>query len=128
MKTLDIRRGRRLTIRALAVESSDGTRDKCETLAFFQEHARIRPKEMDKLGGLLSDTAKHGPPSDEKKFKQLKGTDLYEFKTHFGLRLLCFWHEDSIICTHGYLKDGQKAPKNELSKAQKLRQQYLASI
>jgi len=77
------------------------------------------------LSGLLSDTADYGPPSDTKKFKPLAGSDLYEFKTHFGLRLICFWDDKGlIVCTHGYVKDGQKAPKSELTKADKIRKDY----
>jgi len=29
-----------------------------------------------------------------------------------------------IICTHGYLKDGQKAPKRELKRAEILKRDY----
>ena len=127
MKTLVIRRGERLTIRAISTSTDDTGRDRCATLAFFQEHANLRPKEFEKLSALLTDTAKNGPPPDDNKFKDLPGTDgLHEFKTSGGLRLLCFRDEGNlIICTHGYLKDGQKAPKNELGRAQNLKRDYL---
>jgi mRNA-degrading endonuclease RelE of RelBE toxin-antitoxin system len=126
MKTLVIRKGERLTIRAIATPTDDPRRDRCATLAFFQEHAGLRPKEFEKLSALLNDTAKNGPPPDETKFKDLPGTDdLYEFKTSGGLRLICFKDEGSlIICTHGYLKDGQKLPKREKERAEKLKTIY----
>jgi hypothetical protein len=126
MKTLVIRRGARHTIRAIATPSNDGGRDKCETLAFFQEQALMWPKEMLKLGALLTETALSGPPRDEKKFKSLPGTDgLFEFKTHIGLRLNCFWDDGGlIVCTHGYVKDKHKAPKTEIQKAERLKRDY----
>ena len=46
MKTLIIRSGERLTIRAIAGAADENGRDRCATLAFFQEHARLRPKEF----------------------------------------------------------------------------------
>jgi hypothetical protein len=128
MKTLLIRRGERLAIRAIAGAADEGGRDRCATLAFFQEHARLRLKELLKLSALLTRVANEGPPNDENKFKDLKGEDgLCEFKTSGGLRLLCFWDEGSlIVTTHGYLKDKQKAPKRELERAQQLRRDYFA--
>ncbi len=127
MKTLLIRRGERLAIRAIAGAADDSGRDRCATLAFFQEHARLRPKEFEKLSALLTRTANEGPPSDTDKFKYLKGENgLCEFKTPGGLRLLCFWDEGSlIVTTHGYFKDKQKAPRRELDRAQQLRRDYL---
>jgi hypothetical protein len=126
MKTLIIRQGQRLTIRAIAFPSEDERRDKCPALAFFQEQAQLRGGEMEKLAALLTETANHGPPPNERKFKDLPGTTgLYEFKTSGGLRLLCFWDEGSlIICTHGYLKDSQKAPKSEIARAERLKRDY----
>lgn len=129
MKTLVIRRGERLTIRAIAGAADESGRDRCATLAFFQEHARLRPKEFDRLSALLTRVANDGPPHDTDKFKELNGEDgLCEFKTTGGLRLLCFWDEGSlIVTTHGYLKDKQKAPRREVERAQTLRRDYFAA-
>ena len=126
MKTLVIRKGERLTIRAISTSTDDSGRDRCATLAFFQEHAHLRSKQFEKLAALLTETADYGTPADDNKFKDLVGTDgLYEFKTSGGLRLICFKDEGAlIICTHGYLKDGQKAPKRELERAEKLKSDY----
>lgn len=129
MKTLIIRSGDRLTIRAIAGAADESGRDRCATLAFFQEHARLRPKEFEKLSALLQRVANEGTPSDTDKFKELRGENgLCEFKTSGGLRLFCFWDGGSlIVTTHGYLKDKQKAPKRELERAQKLRSDYFAA-
>lgn len=128
MKTLRIRTGERLEIRAIAGAADENGRDRCATLAFFQEQAGLRAKEFEKLSALLQRVADFGPPNDKDKFKELEGEDgLCEFKTSGGLRLLCFWDEGSlIVTTHGYLKDKQKAPKRELKRARKLRRDYFA--
>jgi Phage derived protein Gp49-like (DUF891) len=129
MKTLLIRRGERLTIRAIAGPADDTGRDRCATLAFFEEHAQVRVKEVLKLSALLTRVANEGPLNDTDKFKELKGEDgLWEFKTSGGLRLLCFWDEGNlIVTTHGYLKDKQKAPKRELQTAQNLKGRYFTA-
>jgi len=126
MKTLVIRTGERLTIRAIAFPVGGSERDKCPTLAFFQEQAQQRPTDVAKLGALLTETAKSGPPHNDQKFKDLPGTDgIYEFKTSGGLRLLSFWDDGSlIICTHGYLKGSKKAPKNEIQRAKRIKREY----
>ena len=128
MKTVPIRRGDRFEIVAIAGAADENGRDRCATLAFFQEHARLRPKEFEKLSALLQWVADHGPPNDADKFKKLTGEDeLWEFKTSGGLRLLCFWDDSRlIVTTHGFLKGSQKAPRNELDRAQKLRRDYFA--
>lgn len=127
MKTLLIRSGERVTIRAIAGAADENGRDRCATLAFFQEHAKVRPKEFEKLSALLQRVADNGPPNDTDKFKELKGEDgICEFKTSGGLRLFCFWDDGSlIVTTHGYLKDKQKAPKRELERAKRKRGEYL---
>ena len=126
MKTLVIRNGARHVIRAIATEADDGGRDPCPTLKFFQEQARGWPTEMTKLGAVITDTSKNGPPHDETKFKKLPGTDgLYEFKSPQGLRLLCFWDDGGlIICTNGYVKDKQKAPRAEIGRGQRMKRDY----
>jgi mRNA-degrading endonuclease RelE of RelBE toxin-antitoxin system len=121
MKTLVIRDGDRLAIRAIAREAADGGRDRCPTLQFFQENMET----MAGLGALLSDTAENGPRHGDGKFKKLSGTDeLYEFKSN-DLRLLCFWDDGSlIICTHGFIKRTQKAPKSEIERGEKMKREY----
>lgn len=126
LKTIVIRRGAKHVIRAIAFTADNGGRDRCETLGFFQEHVRKNPSEMTKLAALLSESAEKGPPKNLEKFRSLPGTDLYEFKTSGGLRLICFWDDQGlIISTHGYIKSSQKAPKPELSHATNLQRRYL---
>jgi phage-related protein len=129
MKTLPIRIGARHRIVAIATEAEDGGHDPCKTLAFFQEQARAWQEEMEKLGAILTDTCENGPPHDQTKFKKLHGSNgLYEFKSSQGLRLICFWDDGGlIVCTHGYVKDAQKAPKSEIELGQRMLRDYFVA-
>jgi hypothetical protein len=126
IRTLIIRRGEKLTIRAMAYPADDRHRDKCPTLAFFEQEAKEHPDEFCELRELLDFTARYGPPRNEIKFKHLSGTDgLFEFKTGGGLRLLCFQDGGSfIICTHGTVKKRQKADPEEIKRAARMKADY----
>lgn len=69
--------------------------------------------------------------NDPKLFKKLQN-DIWEFRTKYAglqIRLLAFWDktdgEDTlVIATHGFIKKVDKAPKNEILRASKIRQLY----
>jgi hypothetical protein len=127
LKTLTIRQGERLTIRAIARPAvEDGKRDKCPVLAFFEEQSKLHAEDFEELLALLTFTAKQGPPANDTKFKHLTGTNgLFEFKTSGGLRLFCFWDAGSlIICTHGTVKKTNKADPTEIQRAEKMKKDY----
>jgi hypothetical protein len=127
LKTLQIRKGAKLTIRAVAYSSDEpGKRDKCPVLAFFEEQSKRDPEEFSELTALLEFSAENGPPSNDTKFKHLTGTSgLHEFKTGGGLRLFCFYDEGSlIVCTDGLLKKKQRAPKDAIKRAGKMKREY----
>lgn len=127
VKTLRIRKGAKLTIRAVAYPSERrGERDKCAVLTFLQEESKRNFEEFSKLSALLEQTAENGPPRNETKFKHLTATDgLYEFKTGGGLRLFCFFDEGNlIVCTHGFLKKKAKTPQSELTRAEAIKKEY----
>jgi hypothetical protein len=76
LKTLQIRKGAKLVIRAVAYPSDEvGKRDKCPVLAFFEEQSKRQPEEFSELTALLEFSAEYGPPINETKFKRLAGTD-----------------------------------------------------
>lgn len=54
----------------------------------------------------------------QQKFKHLTGTEqLFEFKADQG-RVLCFFFVGKrVILTHGFLKKGDKTPKDEIDRA-----------
>lgn len=63
-------------------------------------------------------------------FKKLEGSDIWEFRTLYNgiqYRLLAFWdtrNNTLVIATHGFIKKTQKTPAKEISKAEKIRQEY----
>lgn len=126
IKTLIIRRGEKLTIRAMAYPAGDGQRDKCPTLAFFEQEAVEHPDDFGELKELLDFTATHGTPKNEIKFKHLAGTEgLFEFKTGGGLRLVCFQDGGNlIVCTHGMVKKRRKADPGEIRRAARMKSDY----
>jgi hypothetical protein len=115
-----------MTIRAIAYPQPGGKRDKCPTLAFFQDQAAQHPDEFAELLAVLTRTACDGPLHNETKFKHLAGTDgLFEFKTRGGLRLFCFFDDGRlIICTHGTVKKRQKADPAEIARADRMKKEY----
>lgn len=70
--------------------------------------------------------------TDPKLLKKIE-KDIWEFRTKFNskqIRLLAFWDKDTkslIVCTHGFIKKTQKLPRKELSRAKKLKEEYLKS-
>lgn len=127
LRTLPIRPGSQVTIRAIAYPSGEvGKRDKCPVLAFFEEQKKQHPDDFNNLMALLTRTAKEGALTNDTQFKHLSGTDgLYEFKTGGGLRLFCFWDKGSlIVCTHGTVKKRQKADLAEIKRAADMKTEY----
>ncbi len=69
--------------------------------------------------------------NDPKLFKKLQN-DIWEFRTKFGrlqIRLLAFWDKSDnkntlVIATHGFIKKVDKVPKNEINRAERLRDHY----
>lgn len=69
--------------------------------------------------------------NDPKLFKKLT-TEIWELRTVFaGLqyRLFAFWDKSNkketlVIATHGFIKKTNKVPKNEIKRAEKLRENY----
>ena len=65
----------------------------------------------------------------EKFFKHLEGTEgLFEIRIKVGndiFRILCFFDEGNlVILLNGFQKKTEKTPKNEIEKAERLKQQY----
>ncbi len=69
--------------------------------------------------------------NEPKLLKKLQN-DIWEFRTKFAglqIRLLAFWDktdnkETLIIATHGFVKKVDKVPKNEIDRAERLRDNY----
>ena len=99
----------------------------------FLEEAFDFLKSLDKndYKKILYNITKAQRENDPKLFKKLVG-EIWEFRTiHQGkqYRLLAFWdktsnHTTLVISTHGFIKKKSKVPEKEISKAEKLRQEY----
>ena len=67
---------------------------------------------------------------DAELFKKLENSDIWEFRTLYNgiqYRLFAFWDTSSnalVVATHGIVKKTQKTPPKEISKAERIRQEY----
>lgn len=67
---------------------------------------------------------------DEKLFKKLENSEIWELRTLFNdicYRLFAFWDTEIgalIVVTHGIIKKTQKTPKKEIKKAEAIREAY----
>jgi len=63
-------------------------------------------------------------------FKKLTNTEIWECRIQYGsnnYRILCFFDKGSIIIlTHGFVKKTQKAPYNEIKRAEEYKSDYLS--
>lgn len=72
--------------------------------------------------------------NDKELFKKLQD-EIWEFRTKFSktyYRLFAFWDKSNtedtvVISTHGLIKKTDKTPKSEITKAERLREQYFNS-
>ncbi|MCQ2310308.1 MAG: type II toxin-antitoxin system RelE/ParE family toxin [Paludibacteraceae bacterium] len=70
--------------------------------------------------------------NDPELFKKLENTDIWEFRTRFEgkqYRMLAFWDKRNnqntlVVATHGFIKKTQKTPKQEITHAEQIKDQY----
>jgi phage-related protein len=62
-------------------------------------------------------------------FKKLVGTeDIWECRIQFGsnaYRIFCFFLDNSVVLTHGFVKKSQKTPAREIERAEAYRRDFL---
>jgi phage-related protein len=62
-------------------------------------------------------------------FKKLAGTeDIWECRIQFGsnaYRIFCFFMNNSVALTHGFIKKSQKTPAGEIERAEAYRRDFL---
>ena len=67
---------------------------------------------------------------DTRIFKKLSDSGIWEFKAEYEgneYRLLSFWDKKKsslVVATHGFDKKTQKTPRNEITHAEKIRDEY----
>src|SRR4030067_3028562 len=61
-------------------------------------------------------------------FKKLAGTgDIWECRIQFGsnaYRIFCFFLNNSVVLTHGFVKKSQKTPAREIERAEAYRRDF----
>jgi len=61
-------------------------------------------------------------------FKKLGGTeDIWECRIQFGsnaYRIFCFFMDNSVVLTHGFVKKSQKTPAGEIERAEAYRRDF----
>jgi phage-related protein len=61
-------------------------------------------------------------------FKKLAGTeDIWECRIQFGsnaYRIFCFFLDNSVVLTHGFVKKSQKTPAREIERAEVYRRDF----
>lgn len=96
--------------------------------ALAEEWLDSQPMKMQqKFAALFKMLGDVGKVYNEQKFKHLTGTDqLFEFKVDQG-RVLCFFFVGKrVILTHGFLKKGDKTPKGEIERAEKMKTEFVS--
>ena len=61
-------------------------------------------------------------------FKKLVGTEeIWECRIQFGsnaYRIFCFFIDNSVVLTHGFIKKSQRTPTHEIEKAEAYRRDF----
>lgn len=64
-----------------------------------------------------------GKCHNRQKFKKIEGTDFFEVKSH-QIRMPCYFTPDSkIVITHGFRKKGDAIPREEINRAERIKQE-----
>lgn len=117
-----INRGARF--RLIAIGTQEDEKIRLPYFEFQQEAMHRAPKEWPKMVRILDYVIEAGPPKDAEKSKQLR-EGIFEFRTKGGLRLLWFYDEGRVvICVNGYIKQGQKTPRQQIDEAIQWKSRY----
>ena len=82
-------------------------------------------KEKNILISKIYSIAENCPPHNREKFRN-EGDNIYAIKQN-QIRVYCFFDQGKmIILTHGFMKNSRKADPEQLIKAKKIREKYLA--
>jgi|ERR1035437_3310380 hypothetical protein len=79
--------------------------------------------EQAKLQALFVRMGETGVIRDDRKFKHIEGTDLFEFK-NFQIRMPCYYLPGGLlVITHGFRKQCDRIPPSEIARASRIRQE-----
>ncbi|MBR3223413.1 MAG: type II toxin-antitoxin system RelE/ParE family toxin [Kiritimatiellae bacterium] len=101
-----------------------GDKSECAVADFLVKLANDDMAEFAKIQARIDQTSHNGPPHNKEQCNTL-GNGNFELKTK-RVRIACFWDEGRlIICSHAFLKKGQKTPKCELKRLEANKKAYL---
>lgn len=80
-------------------------------------------RDQRKLDVLFRRMVEHGLIRNIQKFKRVEGK-IYEFKAH-QVRVSCFQIGDRWVLTHGFIKKGDRWPKQELRRAERIMEEHI---
>lgn len=101
-------------------------RGDCALLDFLADLGAGLEKDGDRMLTVLEKVAQQGPLRNDRVSHKIDG-DIWEF-IQGRLRVLYFYDEGRVVvCTHGFVKKTQKAPKGEIATANRVREQYHAA-
>ena len=110
--------------RLIAIGTQEDEKIRLPYFEFQQEAMHRAPKEWPKMVRILDCVIEAGPPKDAEKSKLLR-EGIFEFRTKGGLRLLWFYDEGRVvICVNGYIKQGQKTPRQQIDEAIQWKSRY----
>jgi phage-related protein len=108
----------------IAIGTQEDEKIRLPYFEFQQEAVRRAPNEWPKMVRILDYVIEAGPLKDAEKSKQLR-EGIFEFRTKGGLRLLWFYDEGRVvICVNGYIKQGQKTPRQQIDEAIQWKSRY----
>lgn len=100
-----------------------GDESKCAVADFLVKLSEDDIAEFAKIQARIDQTSHNGPPHNKEQCNTL-GDGNFELKTK-RVRIACFWDEGRlIICSHAFLKKGQKTPRRELRRLEKSKGEY----
>jgi phage-related protein len=86
----------------------------------------LNDTEKAKMLRLFNKMGEHGRIANREQFKQIEGTDLFEFKS-FQIRMPCYFLPGGlVVITHGFRKKGDRTPPSEIDRATRIRQEDVA--
>jgi hypothetical protein len=83
----------------------------------------LNEAEQAKMQAMFVRMGDTGMIRDERKFKRIEGTDLFEFK-NFQIRMPCYYLTGGLlVITHGFRKQCDRLPPAEIARANRIRRE-----
>lgn len=103
------------------VECAVRTNGKCESKVFLDS---LTVSDRAKIIKNIKRFANAGKIRNREKFKKVEGTDFWEFK-EFQTRILMYYcARGHIALTHGFVKKGDRIPKQQIERAYTIKEEY----